>query len=524
MTSNPFLLPKFENIFELRDTKKEERLKRTRELAKLKVYQKIQLHKKNKSRRSILNELKPVNETNTSDANNVAFILQKTKRQFTDRETRDQFIANRREMFFLEYLIAVQRSELKRLEELASHEDLKLELAEQCLEQDAALFDEFLKENDKSSVEAVANSEQESRKRAMMVDRIKQLTIHKSQINAEITKLKETVKDYKYFKAFLERLIPEPYNSQRQTIRDDKKQLKYKQKFQLQNIISKPSSIASNENSVRRPSFVITKRSSLRPTTNKTLSVESKLSRQITPYESSSSEDSDEEIYFKDPIQILTILRDLEETNLRLIQHCQESDDSVEILRNQVNETVDIYDKDIHILSQHQTFLKGAIDAEKSKTQYFSLSMSDFLFAGYNSEQQKLVLNDLHEIITEVYRDTIRKSDTPLSSIQMLYEIEVKLTDLLEILQTLPEDEVNEVKQAKEIEHRQQIKEDKKYQQRLYQEERIQKALERAKAAPKKQTGRRLMTRSQPPVIHKSDDGKLDAKAKEMKELAFLFE
>lgn len=69
----------------------------------------------------------------------------------------------------------------------------------------------------------------------------------------------------------------------------------------------------------------------------------------------------------------------------------------------------------------------------------------------------------------------------------MLYEIEVKLTDLLEILQTLAEDEVNEVKQAKEIEHRQQIKEDKKYQQRLYQEERIQKALERAKAAPKKQ-------------------------------------
>uniref|UniRef100_A0A5K4F3A4 DUF4200 domain-containing protein n=1 Tax=Schistosoma mansoni TaxID=6183 RepID=A0A5K4F3A4_SCHMA len=487
MTSNPFLLPKFENIFELRDTEKEERLKRTKELAKLKIYQKIQPFKKNKSRRSILNELEPENETNTLDSNNVAFILQKTKRQFTDRETRDQFIANRREMFFLEYLIAVQRSELKRLEELASHEDRKLELAEHCLEQDAALFDEFLKENDKSSVEAVANSEQEARKRAMMVDKIKQLTIHKSQINAEITKLKETVKDYKYFEAFLERLVPEPYNSQRKAVREDKRQLKYKQKLQLQNVTSKPSSTASNENSVRRPSFVITRRSSLKPTMNKTLSVESKLSRQITPHESSSSEDSDEEIYFKEPIQILTILRDLEETNLRLIQHCQESDDSVEILRNQVNETVDNYEKDIHILSQHQTILKSAIDAEQNKTQYFSLSMSDFLFAGYNSEQQKLILNDLHEIITEVYRDTIRKSDTPLSSIQMLYEIEVKLTDLLEILQTLPEDEVNEVKQAKEIEHRQQIKEDKKYQQRLYQEERIQKALERAKAAPKKQ-------------------------------------
>ncbi|KAH8866505.1 Cilia- and flagella-associated protein [Schistosoma japonicum] len=486
MTSNPFLLPKFENIFQLRDAEKEERLKKAKASAKLAVFEKIQSQKKIKSRRSILEEIGPTDEKDTTDNDSIAFILNKTRRQFTDRETRDQFVANRREMFFLEYLIAVQRSELKRLEELGSHEDQKLELAEQCLEQDAALFDEFLKENDKSSVEAVANSEQEARKRGMMVDKIKQLTVQKSQINAEIIKLKETVKDYKYFKAFLERLIPEPYYSQRQTMRRDKKELKYKQKLFLQSLPSKPSSIASNENSIRRPSFVITKRSSLKPTINN--------------------------------------LRDLEEANLRLIQHCQESDDSMEILRNQVKETVDNFEKDIQILSQHQKFLKDAINSEENKTQYLSLSMSDFSFAGYNSEQQKLVLNDLHEIITEVYHDTIRKSDTPLSSIQMLYEIEVKLIDLLEILQTLPQDEVNEVKQAKEIEHRQQIKEEKKHQQRLYQEERIQKALERAKAAPKKQIGRRLMTRSQPAVIHKLDDGKLDAKAKELKELAFLFE
>ncbi|CAH8581467.1 unnamed protein product [Schistosoma turkestanicum] len=524
MTSNPFLLPKFENIFELRDTEKEERLKKTRELAKLKVHQKVQSEKKIKSRRSILEELGSENEDGTTDNDNVAFILQKTKRQFVDRETRDQFIANRREMFFIEYLIVAQRSELKRLEELAAHEEQKLELAEQCLEQDAALFDEFLKENDKSSVEAVANSEQEARKRAMMVDKIKQLTIHKSQINAEITRLKETVKDYKHFREFLERLVPEPYYSQRKTIREDKKQLKRKQKLQLRSVNSKPSIGASNKNPVRRPSFIITRRSSLKPISTKTLPVESKVSRPVTMYESSSSEDSDEEVYFKDPAQILTILRDLEETNLRLFQHCQESDGSVEILRNQVNETVDNYEKDIHILAQHQTFLKDAINLEQNKAQYFDLSMSDFLFAGYNAEQQKLILKDLNEIITEVYGDLIRKSDTPLSSLQMLFEIEMKLVDLLETLQTLPQDEVNEVKQAKEAELRKQIKEEKLHQQRLYQEERIQKALERAKAEPKKQTGRKLMTRSQPAVTQKSESEKLDAKAKEMKELAFLFE
>nr|CAH8871978.1 unnamed protein product [Trichobilharzia regenti] len=289
--------------------------------------------------------------------------------------------------------------------------------------------------------------------------------------------------------------------------------------------LSLKKSTASSEKSNRRPSFVLTRRSSLMSIATTPPSKEVKKLKEIQPYDdSSSSEDRDDNVYFTNPVQILNIMRDLEDTNLRLIQHCQESDDTIEILRNQVNESVDNYQKDVRILSKHQTSLQEAINSEKIKTQCLNLSMSDFLFSGYNSEQQKLILNDLHETITEVYRDTIRKSDTPLSSLQMLYEIEAKMVDLLEFLQTLPEDEVKEVKQAKEAEQRQQIKEEKKNQQRIYQEERIQKALERAKAEPKKQTGRRLVTRSQPPVIHKSDDKKNDAEAREAKELAFLFE
>lgn len=44
---------------------------------------------------------------------------------------------------------------MRKLEEIAQAEERKLELAEQYLEEDAALFDEFLKENDKNSVEAI---------------------------------------------------------------------------------------------------------------------------------------------------------------------------------------------------------------------------------------------------------------------------------------------------------------------------------------------------------------------------------
>jgi hypothetical protein len=44
---------------------------------------------------------------------------------------------------------------MRKLEEVASAEEKRIEMAEKYLEEDAALFDEFLKENDANSVQAV---------------------------------------------------------------------------------------------------------------------------------------------------------------------------------------------------------------------------------------------------------------------------------------------------------------------------------------------------------------------------------
>ena len=58
-------------------------------------------------------------------------------------------------MFLLQYSLVVKREEIRKLEEIAGAEEKKLELAEQSLEEDAAMFDEFLKENDKNAVDAM---------------------------------------------------------------------------------------------------------------------------------------------------------------------------------------------------------------------------------------------------------------------------------------------------------------------------------------------------------------------------------
>ena len=54
-----------------------------------------------------------------------------------------------------QYALDVKRNEIRRLEMLAAKEEAELEQAEKSLEQDATLFDEFLRENDRSSVQAL---------------------------------------------------------------------------------------------------------------------------------------------------------------------------------------------------------------------------------------------------------------------------------------------------------------------------------------------------------------------------------
>ena len=72
-----------------------------------------------------------------------------------EKEDLSDYVSKKREMFLVQYSLRVKRDEMKKLEELALAEERKLERAERFLEEDAAMFDEFLKENDKSSVEAI---------------------------------------------------------------------------------------------------------------------------------------------------------------------------------------------------------------------------------------------------------------------------------------------------------------------------------------------------------------------------------
>ena len=111
-------------------------------------------------------------------------------------------------MFLVKYAISVKREEMRKLEKLAREEEQKLMVAEQCLEDDAVTFDLFLKENDKSSVEAIKQAEGETRNKIERVAAVKRLSNILRGIETEISKYEEQLAELKKYRDFVNQLTP----------------------------------------------------------------------------------------------------------------------------------------------------------------------------------------------------------------------------------------------------------------------------------------------------------------------------
>jgi hypothetical protein len=109
----------------------------------------------------------------------------------------------------------------------------------------------------------------------------------------------------------------------------------------------------------------------------------------------------------------------------------------------------------------------------------------------------------LEEKVGAVYVECIGENEANISALQMLTNIENKLEELFEMIAKMPADKVEAAEKAKEKQRRLRAREEKLEAQKLHQEERVRKALERAQAAPKRTTGKKLMYRSAPPKLKK---------------------
>ncbi|XP_046353274.1 cilia- and flagella-associated protein 100-like [Haliotis rufescens] len=531
---NPFKMPPDSDIFMLRDKERQRKKVEREKQRKLHVHEKTTYASRVNFRTAAM-----INPTESSDEDgeeesdkavavkdDPQFTIAVTRDRHVEKESLAEYISKKREMFLVQYSLGVKRDEMRKLEEIAQAEERKLELAEQYLEEDAAMFDEFLKENDKNSVEAIKIAEQETKTKLEKVAEIKRINAQMMSIKSEISKYEDTLKEYQLYRRFLEALTPPEFAEEKDKERQDRREERRKEREKnaanlkkggLPELGGKQSSAGDLKQKKKGL------RGALQKASSKTKSGETD---SIISSGDQSDDDSDEdlELFFQDPQQLLDIFAELEEQNLSLIQNSQETEEALEEMKQTIKQTKRKMEKETSILREQIDKLNNSIVREEEKAADLQMKAKMFNYGEFKAEDQEKMLGALNKKVEDVYRSCIGDNEANISTLQMLTNIENRLEELFEQIETMPQDKVEAAEKAKEKERRLKMREDKLEQQRIHQEERVRRALERAKAEPKKKTGKKLVFRSEPPRLKKKEDEGADQASKEEEELAYFFQ
>ncbi|KAB1263834.1 Cilia- and flagella-associated protein 100 [Camelus dromedarius] len=387
--ANPFHMSGDVDFFLLRDQERNKSLSDREPKKTLRVHEKMTYSSKMSAKHTGLwRQLQLEDETEDQEAraeqlrtfhDHTAWKLSMTQERKTEPENINSYINQKRQMFLIQYALDVKRNEIQRLERLATREEAELKRAERLLEKDAALFDEFLRENDHGSVQALRLAEKESKAKMEKIVQVRDLTTQIMDIKSEISKSEDTLQRYKVYKDFLYKLSPKEWLEEQERKRSALKKAKevvtaFKENLLFSKLRDKglgvkgktdsrgkwlpPAggalSLAGQEDTLpllppegqvpKKPPRllqVVRLRQVLSNTVNLQQGNQPSVSGSLDPKRSSSAlpvqEDPDSdgeelELYFTEPQQLLDVFMKLEEQNLSLVQNTQEMEETLEEL------------------------------------------------------------------------------------------------------------------------------------------------------------------------------------------------
>nr|XP_019574960.1 PREDICTED: cilia- and flagella-associated protein 100 isoform X3 [Rhinolophus sinicus] len=524
-SANPFHMSGDMDFFLLRDQERNKSRSEREQKKTLRVHEKMTYSSKVSAKHtSLRRELQLEDEMEDQEAraeaeqlqafqDNTAWKLSMTKEKKGESDNINKYINQKRQMFLIQYALGMKRSEIQRLEMLVTKEEAELERAERSLEKDSALFDKFLRENDRSSVQALRAAEKETKAKVAKITEIRDLTIQIRNIKSEISKFEDILQHYKVYKNFLYKLSPKEWLEEQEKKHLALKKAKEVTEAPKENTLfstkgDKGPGIkgkkVSREGQSPRKSWKVLKVIQAGQILSSTISLQQgsqpRVSGGLDPKGSSSAlpvqEDSDSdgeelELYFTEPQQLLDVFTELEEQNLSLIQNTQEIEETLEELSFTLKNTQLIMDREVNQLKQWITTLMMSITKEEETAAELELKARVFHFGKYKGAQEDKVLESLNHKVLDVYRNCVgTQQESNLGTVQMLTIIEQQLDELLENLERVPQVKIEQAEKAKEKERRQRIREEKAKMQKQLQEERLQRAQARAQAEIKKKVGR----------------------------------
>ncbi|KAM5287901.1 coiled-coil domain-containing protein 38 [Ctenodactylus gundi] len=483
-----------------------------------KVYQKSTFSSRMKSR-SHLSKIALLSDQGLDSVGSFGldpkFILRLTQ-GFGRSRTIHEFISDQRDRFLLEYSLSTKRSTIVNLDKLLSVKEGQLKVAEKKLQNDAMAFEEFLRENDQQSVDALKMAAQETITKVQIIAELKKASMDVQAVKSEIAKTEFLLREYMKYGLFLLKLTPKHWQVQ-QTLN---KSGSLKSDLTLPKLLAKFSQSSAKRQSLTAESeqtlqaFDYSSRTLIqgKPRKKLTLNPEPEIATSNRP-ESVSSEDSLEffldddmdldlqpQLYFKDPEELLQVFTDLEEQNLTLVQYAQDVDENLEEVNKREKVIRDKINANIDFLLEQKAILKANCQREEEKAAELELRSRLFNFGEFNSDAQEKLINSLTTKINQVYTVCIGDADVgSLNAVQKLVKVESRLVELSDMVDSLPKDYVDAVERLKQKERWQKMREEKMKEKQKYQEERLRTALERAVSQPKKKVGRRHIFRSTPP-------------------------
>jgi hypothetical protein len=264
-------------------------------------------------------------------------------------------------------------------------------------------------------------------------------------------------------------------------------------------------------------------------------------------------------MYFQRPAQLQEQYHSLEENNLFLIQQCQDTEEALEKVNHQFQETKLKMDAELGALSGQIEHLQLAIEAEKVRQQQASTLPEGGAGAAGGGGGHKLASGgvgggsgstaaaggggataagkgkkgkgagppepsaaELKAAIARTFEKVGGERGVANDPIQMLTRIEKELDLAFKKMAVLPAELVKDAEKMKNKERREEKRREKVAEQKADQERRTQRVLQRSTQPVKKRVGKPEMFRSAPPKPRRKKK-EVDPQAEEQEDLSYFF-
>ena len=507
---NPFEIPSDKDVFLIRLKEKEEKNRKREEWRNMKIWEKISTKYGNDEiGPRIKFESSVTSKKNMNLLSNENNILGERRRE---KENMSDFIEKKREMFLVQMSLDTKRDEIRKLEEKASMKEQALLKSELMLEEDALRFDAFLKENDIKAHEAIKRHEKEVKEKQEKISKIKKLNQEIAKVKSEMDKYNETLAYCRKYKAFLDELTPNEW-----FIKQKEKKIKKKEEIKQWNIKNQQRIERNKERDQKRLKLMEAEQEQEEEQEEEDKDVVEENSPTPSPPPQDINEYDEDEMYFKQPQQLLEVFATLEERNLFLIQNAQETEEAFDELKTKFQETKNNMKLKTQELESSIIEMKEKIKIQENKANILK-NRSLQLGASGDNKQQKL-LNELGNKVATVFAQCGFDPEQTPDTLSKLAKIEQLLESLIIKLQQMPENIRKKAEKRKEAQRRDRLRREKVLKMEKEYQQRLKRSLERAKRVEqrvkKQKKGKPKMFRSAPIKKKKKKQSSIDKQKQE---------